>query len=205
VAKLPRPPATLAGIPAEIHPLTAGTLLWRIFQSAGDHPTAWNTWRAFGPVDARFDHHLDPPRIQQRKILYASLNPGTAFAEVFQRTRVINRRRGQPCLAGFRTARALRLLDLTDAWPTRAGASMAISTGSRVIARQWSRVIYDAYPDLDGLWYGSSMDGNRPCVALYERATDVAPALPELHRLLQDPALRPVVAQAATRLRYRVV
>lgn len=82
---------------------------------------------------------------------------------------------------------------------------MAISTGSRAIAREWSRLIYSSYPDLDGLWYGSSMHGNRPCVALYERAVDAAPTRPAFHHLLGDPAATAAVARAARDLRYRVV
>jgi len=30
---------------------------------------------------------------------------------------------------------------------------MAIGTGPRPRAQRWSRAIYDAYPDLDGLYY----------------------------------------------------
>jgi len=205
VPKLPRPASTPAAVAAETLPLPAGTLLWRLFASAGPYPSAWNLWRTFGPTGGRFDHHLDPPHMQTRAILYAADEPVTCVAEYFQKSRVINRGRHDPCLAAFHTTRPLTLLDLTGAWPTRAGASMAISTGPRSVARLWSRVWYDAYPTIDGLWYGSSMHGNRPCVALYERATDVAPSYPHFHRLLRDPAMLPVVQFAAQQLRYRVV
>ena len=99
----------------------------------------------------------------------------------------------------------LRLLDLTGLWPTRAGASMAINSGLRVTARRWSSVIYEAYPDTDGLWYGSSMNANAPCVALYERAALSLPALPSFHRALADDILRAFLETSAEALGYRLV
>jgi hypothetical protein len=55
---------------------------------------------------------------------------------------------------------------------------MAISTGKRERAREWSRAIYNAFPQLAGIRYGSSMDANRPAFALYERAKTAIPARP---------------------------
>lgn len=129
----------------------------------------------------------------------------TAFAEVFQETRVIDRRRGAPWLVALDLSRPVRLLDLTGKWPTRAGASMAINSGPRPRAQRWSQRIYEAYPGLEGLWCGSSMDGNRPAVALYERALGVLPARPVFHRALTDPALTGIVLRAAGRFGYGVI
>ncbi len=129
----------------------------------------------------------------------------TPFAEVFQETRVIDRRRNAPWLVAFDLGRPLELLDLTDSWPTRAGASMAINSGPRPKARRWSQRIYEAYPTIEGLSYPSSMDGNRPAVALYERALDALPARPVFHRALADPALSVAVIRAARRFGYAVV
>jgi hypothetical protein len=81
------------------------------------------------PTNSRFDHHLPPSAVQDRGILYAAITGMTPFAEVFQETRVIDRRRNAPWLVAFDLARPLELLDLTDSWPTRAGASMAINSG----------------------------------------------------------------------------
>ena len=107
-------------------------------------------------------------------------------------------------MVAFDTARVLRLLDLSGRWPTAAGASMAVSTGLRARAQRWSRAIYEAYPDLDGLWYPSSMHANRPSVLLYERARDALPASPVFHRALADLALRVPLLNAARHLNYAV-
>ncbi len=47
---------------------------------------------------------------------------------------------------------------------------MAINSGVRSTARDWSRAIYDAFPDIHGLRYASSTHANKPCYAMYERA-----------------------------------
>jgi hypothetical protein len=128
----------------------------------------------------------------------------TCFAEVFQETRTIERSRNRPWLVGLALARAVPLLDVTRAWPTRAGASMAMSTGRRDRARSWSRRIYEDYPAAEGLFYPSSMDGNQPAVVLYERARGAIPQRPTFHRVLTDPALRAAVVKAALLFNYGV-
>ena len=171
----------------------------------GAHATAWNRFRHWGPVrNARFDHHSLPPREQARGILYAALRVYTCFAEVFQDTRTIERSRNLPWLAGIPLARDVSLLDLTGDWPTRAGASMAINSGRRDRARAWSRRIYEDYPLVDGVYYASSMDANRPAVALYERARNALAARPVFQRALADPALDAAVAKAALSFNYLV-
>jgi hypothetical protein len=124
------------------------------------------------------------------------------MAEVFQSKRRIDVYTRTPLLVGFELVRAVRLLDLTGLWPTRAGASLAINSGPRPRAQAWARQIYEAYPPLDGVYYGSSMDGNSPCAALFERAVDAIPPLPRLHRPLADPLLRPLIQRAALQLNY---
>jgi hypothetical protein len=127
------------------------------------------------------------------------------LAEVFQQTRVIDRFTDSPALAAFRLARDLRLLDLTGAWPTLAGASMAISSGSRSKARAWSRAIYVAYPQIEGLRYASSMNANQPAFALYERARSALPAVAALDLPLAAPALMAPLAAAAVRFGYALI
>ena len=204
MAKLPRPPSPLS-VPPQLHVVPANSRWWRVYFAGGSHPVAWNAFRHYGPTPARFDHHLPPAAVQARGILYGADSPTTCLAEVFQATRVIDRTAGAPWLAGFELARDVPTLDLTGAWPTRAGASMAISTGPRPRARLWSQAIYAAYPAVEGLRYGSSMHANTPSLALYERAGSTLPAAPVFNRALSDPALARRLSAAAKRLGYRLV
>lgn len=159
--------------------------------------------RRYGPVaSARFDHHLEPAGEQERGILYAAAAPATCLAEVFQARRLIDASAGQPWLASFLLTTELLLLDLTGLWPTQAGASMALASGPRPRARRWSQAIYDAFPDIQGLWYPSSMHGNQPAVALYERAQSALPNHPRFHRGLADPVVLPLLRRVAIAIGY---
>jgi hypothetical protein len=205
VARLPPPPpaATLSGTAPARRDLPAGSLLFRIYFRGGRHPATWNAFRAYGPTGARFDHHTLPRRAQARGIHYGAVALRTCVAEVFQQTGVVDVATDDPAVVAYRTAASLRLLDLSGHWPTAAGASMAINSGSHARARAWSRAIYAAYPDAQGLWYCSSMDASNPCVALYERAAGALPATPALHLPLSDPRLRPSLVRFAATLGYR--
>ena len=134
--------------------------------------------------------------------MYTAEHGLTCLAEVFQDTRLIDRAARDPWLVAFELRHEVRLLDLTGSWPTRIGASMAISSGPRPRAQRWSRAIYGAYPAVQGILYPASMHGNRPAVALYERAAPALPRSPAFHRPLLDPVLLPVLAQAAHDLGY---
>jgi hypothetical protein len=206
--KFPEPPAPakLAAVAPALHVLPSGTWIWRLYFQAGAHPTTWKQFRAWGPTAARFDHHVPPPSIQEREILYGAVGPqaaATAVAEAFQANRVVERVRRAPTWVAFATTSDLALLDLTGTWPTRAGASMAIASGRRDRARRWSRAVHTAYPHVQGLFYCSSMNANEPCVALYERAIRVMPSNPEFHRLLSDPIVLTMLENACARSRTR--
>jgi len=202
----PPPIAALRAVAPEIHVLPAGAVVWRIYFRAGAHPSRWSGFRSFGPTGARFDHQPPPAkRHRTRAILYASDSGPTSLAEVFQQTRVIDRFADSPALAAFTLTRDLQLLDLTGAWPTRAGASMAINSGSRATARAWSRAIYAAYPHVEGLRYASSMNANQPAFALYERARSALPAAAALDLPLATPALAAPLAAEAIRFGYALV
>src|SRR4051812_14044998 len=192
MAKLPEPPSSLS-IPPEQRRFRAGTRPCRIYTPGGRFPSRWSDLRFPGPTLSRFDHHDPPPRLQSKGILYAAADATTCLAEVFQGTRMVDRHGGDPWLVVFELARDLVLLDLTGAWPTRVGASMAIHSGPRPRAQRWSRVIHASYPKLDGLLYCSSMHANRQAVALYERAHNAMPEAPVFHRALSDPALLPML------------
>jgi hypothetical protein len=207
VAKFPEPPGTaeLQALGPAYYTLKAGTLIWRVYFRGGPHPTNWNAFRSYGPTDSRFDHHLLPRRSQSRAILYAARFGPTCLAEVFQATRTIDRNDRDPWLVGFRVTRDVKLLNLTDAWVTRVGASTAIHSGSRARARRWSSAFHAAFPDIEGIAYCSSMDGNRDAFAFFERATSFLPAAPDFHRALSDPAMTPRLDGAAMRFGYVLV
>ena len=211
MAKLPEPPnaAAMRGIPPDVKTLPAGTRLYRIYFRGGNHPAGWDRFRSFGPLpNARFDHHPEPPGIQVRAILYAAVWEGavaTCVAEAFQETRLVDTRLRDPQLAAFSLAEEVPLLSLRDTWPTKAGASANINSGPRPRCQRWSRAIYEAYPDVCGLLYASSMNANRPAVALYERALRTLPGVPEFNRSLPDAALLIPLERIASNLGYDLV
>ena len=144
-----------------------------------------------------------PGEDRGRAVLYSAAEPATCFAEVFQRTRLV-RRTDEPWLVGFETAVPAPLLDLTGAFATRAGASMALMTAARSVSRNWARAFYQAYPATVGLCYPSSMHANRPAMVLTDRAeaAGVMPARPRFHRALGDPALLSVLKNIARGIGY---
>lgn len=211
MAKLPEPPpaAAMRSIPPDVELLPAGTRLYRIYFRGGRHPGGSGRFRNFGPLpDARFDHHPDPAGVHERAILYAAVwedAVATCVAEAFQEGRLVDTRRRDPQLAAFSLTEDVPLLSLRARWPTRAGAPANINSGPRPRYRRWSRAIYEAYPDVSGLLYASSMNGNRPAVALYERAARVLPEAPDFNRPLSDAALLVPLERKASSLGYDLV
>lgn len=206
MAKVPRRPDLdrLRSAPPAWHIVGTGEQLWRVYFRSGEHPSRWNQFRTFGPIDARFDHHLDDGPSSGRSVMYAAANPVTCLAEVFQKTRTINRTYRSPALVGFAPARPLKLLDLTGPFMTRIGASMGLMTGPRSVARSWARGLYSTYSDAQGLFYPSSMHGNAFAVVLNDRADSAQglPTSPGFHRTLNDPAMMTLLKNAARELGY---
>ena len=212
---LPPPVADLQKVPAEIHMLPTGTRLVRLYYRGGDHPTTWHAFRAEGPLNGRFDHQLPReagarrtrPSAPPRAILYAALDALTCLAEVYQDTRQIDRQHKAPWMAVFDLNAPLKLQDLSGRWPTRAGTSGALATGRRDYAQAWSRHIYEAYPDIHGLYCRSSMDPRGFCIALYERAGGVGalPRRPLFNRSLADASWEPTLENAAGEIVYLLV
>lgn len=204
--KFPDPPragALAARLPPEELILRAGELFWRIYDRCPPFPIAWNEFRSGGPITSRFDHRLPAGTpLPHRRILYAAREVYTCFGERFQAGRTIERSKFESWLVGFTIARDVAALDLTGAWPTRAGASMVLASGPHSRARRWSQRIYEDYPAIEGLYYPSSMYGNRPSVALYERAETALAVSPAINRALADPLLDGVVARACILLGY---
>jgi hypothetical protein len=208
VTKFPEPPgvAALREIAAQTLILPADTKLARIYFATGPHPSHWNQFRSFGPTAARWDHHLPNAGSvaveQNRAIFYCAPDVDTCAAEVFQATRRIDRTRDAPWLVVFALREAVTLLDIRGTFATKMGASTAIHSGPRSRARAWARELYDAYPDIQGLYYGSSMNGHAPAVALNEHAQRAMPEQPQFHRALNDDMLVETLQQIALRLSY---
>ena len=207
---MPPSVSSLRRIAPDFAQLDHATELWRVYFASGPFPTTWHSMRHVGPTASRFDHHLDPPGLsgpQKRGVVYVAGDPVTALAETFQDGRMIDLRRRDPWLAGFTldTPNApLTLLDLTGAFPTRMGASMAIGSGPRYRAQAWARQLYDAYPGAHGIKYCSSMHANKACFALTDRAHWAITSRARLvfNRALGDPGLLYRIKTAASRLGY---
>ena len=206
MAKLPRTPdaARLRDTAPSLR--TVGDIpLHRIYERGGRFPTLWNAFRHVGPL-SRFDHHrlgVDGPTAQPRGTLYAAADIPTAIAEFFQATRGINRTRHQPWLVSFMLSSEVRLLDLTDAFCVRVGASAKLASGPFAYAQNWSRGFYEAYGEAHGLYYRSSLT-NRPTVVLYERANDLHlfPTNPVFHRALADSTLHKALVMVGEDIGY---
>ena len=197
----------LAPRDTEVLVLRAGTPVWRIYRSE-PHGTKWSDFRRHVPEPpdrGRFDHHPDNRSIADtRSILYAAERPLTCIAEVYQHDGRIDPFTGAARLAEFAFRADLRLLDVAGTWITRAGGSMAISSGEHAMARRWSRAVHDAFPDIHGLRYASSKNAGEPCYAFYERAEPLLGTEPSFHRSLAHPDLEPLLEQAVRTLGYRL-
>ena len=214
MAKFPEPPGveSLQAIPAETQRLAAGTLVARIFFATGTHATTWDAFRHYGPTASRFDHHLPDaagnPCLQERGIMYLACGDHaipTCLAEVFQTARTIDRHSHFPVLAGFELQDSLLLLNLRGTFATTIGASMNIHSGPKPKARRWSQQIHEAWPEVDGILYSSSMYGGEPAIALFERGLRAIPRQPNFHRELRDPVMTSVLASTAQQIDYVLV
>ncbi|MCT2587033.1 RES family NAD+ phosphorylase [Actinophytocola gossypii] len=214
MSRLPQPPAPehlrdLLRPDEDVAVVHPGTRIVRVFNAGGRHQQRWNTFRTTGPLPhARFDPHPPGPDGTRQDspahgVLYFGLSVRTSIAEVFQQTSVVDRVTRRPHLVVVRPRRALRLLDLTGLWPTRAGASQEISSGAKDVTQAWARAIRGAFGELDGLWYRSSMDSGDPAVCLWNPpAGDALPAQPEVLLPLDHPGLDLPLARVCDSLNY---
>ncbi|MHA7817543.1 MAG: RES family NAD+ phosphorylase [Pseudohaliea sp.] len=214
MAKFTEPPGVeaLRAIAPVLQRLPAGSTMTRLFFAGGEFPGSWDAFRCYGPTTSRFDHQLpdDEGRAhrQERGIMYLASGREaipTCLAEVFQSTRVIDRHARDPVLGGFELAAPVTLLDLNGPFATAIGASMALHAGPRPRARRWAQQLYEAYPAIDGLLYCSSMYGNAPAIALFERAARAIPARPVFHRELRDAVMTNILNETARVIGYAVV
>jgi len=194
---------------ADVVIVDGGSRIVRIHPLSGYHPRAWDEWRYYGPTKSRFDHHAPPPHNQERAIAYVVHGEKAfigAIAEYFQEDAgagigPINLRLGSPNASVFNLESPLRLLDLDGGWVTRAGGNQAIKTGSRSVAREWAREIYEHHgSEISGLSFSSSVWGPGRCLALWESAKVALPSAPLASRPLADPSMRRALEAAAADL-----
>lgn len=196
----------------DVHVLASPVRLARLYPTSGPYPSAWNVFRAVGPLaSGRFDHH-EPGTA--RGIWYgaASRTPiGRhvdavlgAVAETFADTFTIDRSVAGRYLALCLPGRPLRLLRLDSGWLASARGNAAIFAGPRPRAQAWSRAVYAHYPDLDGMVYPSSNHPVSTCVALFERAAD-ALVEPALLVSLREAGLAPYLERIAGELGWPLV
>jgi hypothetical protein len=213
MSRLPQPPAR-AALKSLLRPhedvvaVHSGTRLVRVFAAGGRHLQRWNTFRTTGPLPhARFDPHPVPPKdAADVGVIYFGLSVRTSVAEVYQQTSIVDRSTRRPHLVVLQPRRTLRLLDLCGLWPTRAGASQEISSGRKDVTQVWARAIHAAYPDLDGLWYRSSMDSGEPAICLWDPpADDALPASPEVLLPLDHPGLDLPLSRICEALNYTLL
>jgi len=181
-------------------------VLWRIHRTVGEHVLAWNQLRTHGPLATmRWEPHPEPRRDQREGVLYAATDLGTAVAEVFQATRLVDTISGTPHATAWQPTRPLRLLDVTEGWALRNGAAAALGAAPRSTCRAWARSIATTWPDLDGLWVTSTMTGHHS-VVLWNPADDSFPTAPLFSRPLGDPTLLSILRRIAAKdLNYRIL
>jgi hypothetical protein len=217
MSRLPEPPdpaalRTLLRHTEDVVAVHRATRLVRVFTAKGSHPQRWNSFRHTGPLPhARFDPHPlapdgGPSETPEQGVLYFGLSVRTSIAEVFQATSMVDRRTRSPFMVVLRPRRTLRLLDLVGLWPTRVGASQELSSGSKHMTQAWARAIRAAHPDLDGLWYRSSMDSGNPAVCLWDPpAGSALPAAPDVLLPLDHPGLDLPLARICEELNYTLL
>lgn len=183
--------------------------LFRIHATSGRHPSRWNQFRHWGPTSSRWDPHpLPPGEHPGHGVLYTAVDTSTAFGEIFQEGRIIDLQGDDRYLTGWQPARELVLLDLTDTWPLRNGATADLSSAEKDTCRTWARAVHTelsvAGPRIDGLYSTSTITG-RPVVTLYRRSIDSLPTAPQLARELGHDDLVAIVEKAMEDTGFDVV
>lgn len=194
MVKAPRtPPATLLFQSDDF--VSYSGPLFRIYATEGSHPTTWNEFRDYGPLqDKRWEPHpVSLGHHPGHGVMYAASHWTTSFAKVFQETRRISLTQDARRLAGWSPTRPLRLLQARGGFLTRQGASAALQHGQKSTTRAWAQAIFAQAPlDVDGMLVDSTMQGE--CLVLWERtAASALPTAPTFEQSLSDPALAPMI------------
>src|SRR5699024_209454 len=118
---LPEPPTTQErarhGIRSDEYAFGgSGIRVWRGHRTTGEHVTAWNRYRRFGPL-LRFDHHPLPLETHSAYgVWYGACDATSALAEAFQTTRVIDRHLGDPRMTCLQLAPVLLGVSGAQGW-----------------------------------------------------------------------------------------
>lgn len=174
------------------------------------HNYEWDDLREFGPVhDIRFDPHPLPQGIHPgHGVMYTATDPVTPYAEVFYKTRSIDRKLNGPVLTGWIPTRPLTLLNLTSNWPVLNQAAAAMQmTDDKSLTQEWARAIFDQLgTQIDGLYHLSSIT-NKPMITLFHRAKSFPsfPAHPEYSTALDSNAARLANRRAKNSLGYTIL
>lgn len=132
-------------------------------------------------------------------VLYVGKDEHTAFIETFGHatrsatgrglvTATALKARG---LARIESLKPLRLVDLRGPGLARIGADGRLQSGSRMVARRWSRALHE-HPDApDGILYRARHDPSRQAAAIFDRAKAAVKAI-DLGSLA-DPSLAPLL------------
>lgn len=165
--------------------------------------------RRWGPAaNCRWEPHPEPTAHHIGDgVMYTAADLATAVVETFQNDRMIDPNTGRPRATSWSPNRPLRLLDLTDDWCLRNGASASLAFAPQATCRSWARSIRQAWPDLDGLWTPSTLTG-RPNITLWAPAADAFPIVPAFSEYLADDLLWDRLDHVAHRYRnagYRLV
>ncbi|TCP44783.1 RES domain-containing protein [Tamaricihabitans halophyticus] len=217
MARLPQPPPpnVLAAALRRTEDVVAvhpATRLVRVFSGGGNFPQEWHSFRYTGPLaHGRFDPQTPaidgtPSTESDQGVVYFALSVRTSVAEVYQTTSIVDRKTNAPRMVVVRPNRTLRLLDLCGLWPTRLGASQEISSGPKSVTQAWARTIRAAHPDLDGIWYRSSMDSGEPAICLWNPpAATALPDEPDVLLALDHPGLDVPLARVCAELNYTLL
>lgn len=181
---------------------TYGDVLYRIHRIEGHHRVHWDEMRTWGPtLDSRWDPHPEPVGDHESEaVMYTATDYTTAFGEVFQGTRSVTLSASR-ALASWVPRRTLRLLDLTDTWAVRNGASGSLDSAPHSTCRAWAREIRNTWPDLDGLLTQSTITKRR-VVTLFAPARDSFPDGPRFSRPLTHRAVASLAVDAADDLEW---
>lgn len=193
---------TLRALGPETRSIPAATVLWRIHFTRSQHVVPWNRLRTWGPVPgSRWDPHpLPPGDAAPLGAAYLGDDVLTCLAEVFQLTRFVDVDRDASYVTAFRTARDLKLVDMTGSWLLAAGASSSVAFGRKARTRAWARAIHEVWPDVDGVFSLSTRDSSRGVVTLWNE--DAFPTNPDFSQPLTSPSILPDIVTAAGQIGY---